>query len=298
MFVHTRRLGGVGACIRDASAGLGRAYATPRRGWGGGVGACVRGQGRRATPRRWQPTRWVSTMPVASISANIVVGPTKPNPRFFSAFDSASDSGEVVGTRPWSGAGVGSPARRTRRTPPARRRRAARSVAAGVASGPTRPWRGCGRCPASSISALQVGVGHRGHPVDVEAVEDLAVALALVQDRQPGQTGLGALEAEPLEQRRLPVDRDTPLGVVVVAQHSGDAAPRAPGDAVLADDRRQPGHGHPRWTIRAFGSTGRRDRRHQVGRRQREPVLARRRVVDQRLPLARGTRRPRRGRGR
>ncbi len=47
-------------------------------------------------PRRWQPTRCGSKTPVASISANIVVGPTKVNPRRFSAFDSASDSGEVV----------------------------------------------------------------------------------------------------------------------------------------------------------------------------------------------------------
>src|SRR5690349_7133578 len=49
-------------------------------------------------PRRCDPSRWVSTMPTASISAYIVVGPTKVNPLRLSAFDSASDSGEVVGT--------------------------------------------------------------------------------------------------------------------------------------------------------------------------------------------------------
>ena len=52
----------------------------------------------RAIPRRWQSTRWVSTSPVASISACTVVGPTKPNPRLRSALESAIDSGEVVGT--------------------------------------------------------------------------------------------------------------------------------------------------------------------------------------------------------
>ncbi len=37
-------------------------------------------------------------MPTASMRANIVVGPTKAKPLRLSAFESASDSGEVVGT--------------------------------------------------------------------------------------------------------------------------------------------------------------------------------------------------------
>ncbi len=37
-------------------------------------------------------------MPTASIRAYIVVGPTKAKPLRLSAFDRASDSGEVVGT--------------------------------------------------------------------------------------------------------------------------------------------------------------------------------------------------------
>ena len=49
-------------------------------------------------PRRCEPSRWVSTMPTASMSAYIVVGPTNTNPLRLSAFDRASDSGEVVGT--------------------------------------------------------------------------------------------------------------------------------------------------------------------------------------------------------
>src|SRR5699024_945728 len=49
-------------------------------------------------PRRWEPSRWVSTTPRASIRANIVVGPTKRNPRRLSSAASAADSGLVVGT--------------------------------------------------------------------------------------------------------------------------------------------------------------------------------------------------------
>ena len=46
---------------------------------------------------------------MASISAYIVVGPTKAKPTFFSALESATDSGEVVGTSAVvTGAGPGS----------------------------------------------------------------------------------------------------------------------------------------------------------------------------------------------
>lgn len=48
-------------------------------------------------PRRCEPSRWVSTMPMASISANMVVGPTNLKPARFSALDSATDSGLCVG---------------------------------------------------------------------------------------------------------------------------------------------------------------------------------------------------------
>ena len=48
----------------------------------------------------------MSTIPVASIRANIVVGPTKAKPRFLRAFDNATDSGDVVG-RSAVRAGVG-----------------------------------------------------------------------------------------------------------------------------------------------------------------------------------------------
>jgi hypothetical protein len=49
-------------------------------------------------PRRCESTRWVSTTPMASISAKTVTGPTKLNPRRLSSLASASDSGERLGT--------------------------------------------------------------------------------------------------------------------------------------------------------------------------------------------------------
>ena len=58
-------------------------------------------------PRRWLSTRCVSTIPIASMSANIVVGPTNAKPFLRSALESATDSAEIVGT--WSrelGSGV------------------------------------------------------------------------------------------------------------------------------------------------------------------------------------------------
>lgn len=49
-------------------------------------------------PRRCEPTRWVSTIPIASMRANMVVGPMKRKPRALSSAASARDSGDVVGT--------------------------------------------------------------------------------------------------------------------------------------------------------------------------------------------------------
>src|SRR5699024_1216629 len=49
-------------------------------------------------PRRCESSKWVSTMPTASINAYIVVGPTKVNPSLRSALDSAKDSADLVRT--------------------------------------------------------------------------------------------------------------------------------------------------------------------------------------------------------
>src|SRR5438309_1584743 len=58
-------------------------------------------------PRRWLPIRWVSTIPTASMSAYMVVGPTNVNPLLRRAFERAIDSGERVGTSSYDvGAGV------------------------------------------------------------------------------------------------------------------------------------------------------------------------------------------------
>mgnify|MGYP006195944593 CR=1 FL=1 len=49
-------------------------------------------------PRRCEPTRCVSTTPTASMSANIVVGLTCAKPSRLSSLESATDSGDCVGT--------------------------------------------------------------------------------------------------------------------------------------------------------------------------------------------------------
>src|SRR5699024_10688714 len=48
-------------------------------------------------PRRWESTRWVSTRPIASMSAYMVVGPTNVKPSLRRALDRASDSDDFVG---------------------------------------------------------------------------------------------------------------------------------------------------------------------------------------------------------
>src|SRR5699024_154059 len=48
-------------------------------------------------PRRWESSRCVSTIPMASMSGYIVVGPTERNPLLFCAFDRAADCGPAVG---------------------------------------------------------------------------------------------------------------------------------------------------------------------------------------------------------
>src|SRR5262249_5796306 len=52
--------------------------------------------------------------------------------------------------------------------------------------------------------------------IRLEVRECMAEVLALAQDGQPGEAGLEALEAQPLENTRLIRDRTTPLEVVVV----------------------------------------------------------------------------------
>jgi len=50
-----------------------------------------------------------------------------------------------------------------------------------------------------------------GDPLGIEAGEALPERLALVQDRQPAQTGLEAFEAKLFEEARVVGDREAPL---------------------------------------------------------------------------------------
>ena len=72
-------------------------------------------------------------MPTASISAYIVVGPTKAKPFLRKAFESALDSSETVGTSEWSrGRGVSEgwkPQTKSTRPPSSRSARVARALA-------------------------------------------------------------------------------------------------------------------------------------------------------------------------
>jgi len=62
---------------------------------------------------------------------------------------------------------------------------------------------------------LDVALAESGDPVGLEALEGGAEALTLAQDRQPGEAGLEAFEAEPLVEAALVAYRPAPLLVVV-----------------------------------------------------------------------------------
>src|SRR5262249_24831275 len=62
---------------------------------------------------------------------------------------------------------------------------------------------------------VDVGLAKRGHPFRIEACERLAKRRPLAQDRQPRESRLKPLEAEPLVDAALVTDRPPPLLVVV-----------------------------------------------------------------------------------
>src|SRR5439155_1336905 len=82
--------------------------------------------------------------------------------------------------------------------------------------------------------ALDVTGAEAGHLRRVEAGEGLAVALALAQDRQPGQAGLGAVEQELLVPAPVVVDGDAPLLVVVAGEELVARGPGAAGGQTRA----------------------------------------------------------------
>ena len=174
-------------------------------------------------------------MPIACISAYIVVGPTKTNPCFFRAFDSATDSGETLAPARWSRApaGCSGPERPDEVLEPASLAQVHRRPRVGDRRPDLQP---VAHDPGVVHQPVEVGVVVRRHDVGVEAREDLAERLALVQDGQPREAGLEGLEGEPLEVRRLAVHGHAPLGVVVGAVDLAARTPGTPREAVLADD--------------------------------------------------------------
>jgi hypothetical protein len=90
-----------------------------------------------------------------------------------------------------------------------------------------------------------VARSHARHGVDLEIPEGAPEVRPLAEDREPGEAGLEALEAELLEEPAIVGDREAPLLVVVGAVERVAAAPAAARDAVLSarDAGREPG-GH------------------------------------------------------
>jgi hypothetical protein len=82
--------------------------------------------------------------------------------------------------------------------------------------------------------ALDVGLGHGGDLLGVEAVEHLAERRSAAEDRDPGQARLEPLEAHLLEEAHRIVLRGSPLLIVVAAVLGVVRAPRAPREAVVA----------------------------------------------------------------
>src|SRR5262249_10235520 len=66
-----------------------------------------------------------------------------------------------------------------------------------------------------------------GNFAGIEAVEGAPVAGALPENRDPGEAGLRAFEAEQLEEPPLVVEGDPPLAIMVRAVKRVGAAPRA-----------------------------------------------------------------------
>ena len=100
--------------------------------------------------------------------------------------------------------------------------------------------------PGSAMRCSSSASVMAAHALGVEAEERLPVALALAQDRDPGEPRLRALEAEQLEERAVVVQRDAPLVVVVgLVERIAARCPRA------ADRLRRPLVASPRRRLAA-----------------------------------------------
>ncbi|MPM36377.1 hypothetical protein SDC9_82973 [bioreactor metagenome] len=91
--------------------------------------------------------------------------------------------------------------------------------------------------PRITHQPLYIGLRERGDRIRHEIVEDLAEALALVQDGRPTQPALEDLQAESLEQSALVAHRYAPFGVVVLQVHRAGYRPARSRASVISDDQ-------------------------------------------------------------
>ena len=168
-------------------------------------------------PRRWLSTRWVSTMPMASISANMVVGPTKAKPLFPQGLGQRHGFRRLrrhVGVAGRLGCGGGLEL-------PDKVNQAA--LAPGGDGGPGIGDGGADLEPVAHDAgilkqAFDVRLGKGGNCVRVEVVEGGPEGRTLAQDGGPRQAGLEGLQADAFVKALLVPDGEAPLGVVVLAQ--------------------------------------------------------------------------------
>jgi hypothetical protein len=88
--------------------------------------------------------------------------------------------------------------------------------------------------PRIAEQARHVARAHARDGVDLEAAEGAPEVLPLPEDRDPGEPGLEALEAELLEEPAVVRHGEAPLAVVVGEVGRLGAGPRAARHAVVA----------------------------------------------------------------
>ncbi len=190
--------------------------------------------------------------PVASIRAYIVVGPTNANPRFFSALDSATDSGEEPGSSAVvAGAGVTSGAKRLDEGLQPAVRTERRSWPARCAE-PPRSWPGCGRCPGRPSAARRRRRSSAATWSTSKPCEHLSVALAACAGSSARTARPGSPRGRAARTGRSPRRRAGPTR----CRGSRAAGRRNPRGSGPLRPRRRPRSAHPRLTIRLFGRAG------------------------------------------
>ena len=139
----------------------------------------------------------VLTMPIAAMSASIVVGPTNRKPLRLRSVARACDSGNCVGTSSCE--------------------------------------RGRGSCAGRyAHEAIDIRGRESRDTVGDESFECLPEGLALVQYRTPGESGLEAFQDETLKHAGLVVNGESPFVVVVVTDEFVVGGPGRADEAVAA----------------------------------------------------------------